>query len=230
MTSLDNALVAHYDVDGVRFEVYVDKEKAYEYKHGAKNDFGGILVVDEIFKDAKKGERHKNEALEKAFGTADPRKVAEIIIDKGELPLTTDQKRKLTEEKRKKVIAIILREAIDPRTKAPITPVRLENALGQVKVHIDPFKRAEEQVDAVVNVLKPVLPIKFEKIRVAVKIPAQHAQRCFGILKEYGVKKEEWMKTGALVAVLEIPAGLQPELYNKLNSMTHGDIETKILE
>lgn len=230
MGNLDDALIAHYDVDGVRFEVYVDKDKSYDFKFGAKSDFGGVLIADDIYKDAKKGDKHTNDMLSKAFGMVDPRNIAEIIVRKGELPITTVQRRKLMDEKVNKIKHIILRESIDPRTNAPHTIVRLNNAFEQVRVNIDPFKSAEEQVESVVVTLRPVLPIKFEKVRIAIKIPAEYAQRVYGNIKEFGLKKEQWTSTGALVAIIEIPGGMQPEVYSKLNSLTHGEVETKLME
>ncbi|MCC7552392.1 ribosome assembly factor SBDS [Candidatus Micrarchaeota archaeon] len=230
MVSLDNALIAHYDKDNVRFEIFVDAEKAYEFKEGKIKEVRQVLATDEIFKDAKNGERHKDESLIIAFGTTDPLQIAKQIITMGEVPLTTNLRRKLIEDKTNKIIAIILRESIDPRTKAPHTRVRLENALEQVKVHIDPFKSAEIQVDSVVDALKPVLPIKFKRIQIAVKVPAEYSQKSYGLLKEFGIKKEQWTNTGSLVVVIEIPAGIQMEFYDKINSFTHGNVETKVLE
>lgn len=230
MVSLDKALVAHYDKDNSRFEIFVDAEKAYEFREGKIKEIRQVLAADEIFKDAKKGERHKEETLIKYFGTTDPFEIAKQIITLGEVPVTTELRRKLAKEKEKKIIAIILRESIDPRTNAPHTKVRIENALEQVKIHIDPFKSAETQVDAVIDVLRPVLPIKFKKLKIAVKVPAEYAQKGYGILKEFGIKKEEWTKTGSLIVVVEIPAGIQMEFYNKINSFTHGNVETRVLE
>lgn len=230
MVSLDDALIAYYDKDNVRFEIFIDAEKAYEFKEGKIKEIRQVLVADEIFKDAKNGERHKDESLIIAFGTTDPLEIAKQIITLGEVPVNTNLRRKLIEDKTNKIIAIILRESIDPRTKAPHTRVRLENALEQVRVHIDPFKSAEAQVDSIVDILKPVLPIKFKRIQIAVKVSPEFSQKIYGLLKEFGIKKEQWTNTGYLIAVVEIPAGIQMEFYNKINSFTHGDVETKILE
>ncbi|MCD6279411.1 ribosome assembly factor SBDS [Candidatus Micrarchaeota archaeon] len=230
MSSLDKALLIHYDKGGYRFEIYVDKSLVYDYKEGKIPGISKILITDEIFKDARKGIRYDEKVLRSVFGTTDPYRIADEIIKHGEIPLTTDMRKKLIEEKKKKIISIILREAIDPRTKAPIPEVRLLNALEKVKIHIDPFKQPEIQVKDVVNALRPVLPIHFEKVKIAVKVPAEQATRVYGILKEYGIKKEEWTNTGSLIAVVEMPAGLQLEFYDRINKMTHGSVETKIIE
>ncbi len=229
MVSLDKSISAHMDIKGQRFEVIVDPDLAYMYKTGKKKEINNVLVIEEVFENFKKGERHKSADLQKAFGTTDVFEVAKIIFEKGELQLTTDQKRKMTDEKRKQIIATIAREAIDPRTQAPIPVLRLENALEQVRVNIDPFKSAESQVEDVVAVLRPILPIKFERIKIAVRISAEHAQRAYGTVKMYNLIKEEWGQGGSFMCVVEIPAGMQGEFYDKINKACSGQVETKIL-
>lgn len=230
MVSLEKAIIAHYDFGGKRFEILVDPDLAQAYKTGKKKEVANILAVEEVFKSARKGDRHKSSDIQKAFGTQDIMKITETILHKGEIQLTTEQKKKMLSEKKKKILAIIAREAVDPRTKAPHTLLRLENALEQAKVSIDPFKEAEAQVDDVVSAMKLIIPIRFEKAKIAVKVPPEHAQRIYGVFKEYGIKKEEWTSNGSLVVVVEIPAGIQGEFYDRINKMTGGNIETKKLE
>ncbi|MBN1170185.1 ribosome assembly factor SBDS, partial [Candidatus Micrarchaeota archaeon] len=183
MASLDKAIIASYEKEGKRFEIYVDPDAAYAYLEKSKKDLKNILVSDEVYEDAKKGDRAKASDLEKVFGTTDIMQILELIMKKGEVQLTTEQRRKKTEEKRKKIVAILLREAIDPRTKAPHTQIRLENAMEQAKIHVDPFKDEREQVDEIVKILRPILPMKFEKAKIAVKVPAAFAHKCYGTLK-----------------------------------------------
>jgi ribosome maturation protein SDO1 len=230
MTSLDKAIIASYEKGGKRFELYVDPDNAYAYVERKKPDLKNILVAEEVYSDAKKGERAKSSDVEKVFGTTDIMKILEFILKEGEVQLTTDQRRRKVEEKRKQVVAILLREAIDPRTNAPHTQVRIENAMEQARIHLDPFKDPRDQLEEVVKTLRPILPMKFEKINVAVKVPAVYAHKCYGTLKNYGIQKEEWTKGGDLIVVVKIFAGIQGEFYDKLNKMTTGQVETKVIE
>jgi len=230
MVSLDKAVVARYEFGGEHFEIFVDPDAAYLYKTGQKKDLANILVVEEVFKNARKGERHTAQALQKAFQTTDIMKIAEIILNKGDVPLTTEQRKALLEEKKKKIIAILARECIDPRTGAPHPPQRIEKALEEAKVHIDAFKDANAQIDDVLKALRLILPLKFEKVRIAVRVPAEHAPKVYGMLKEFNMTQEEWQSNGSLIAVLEMPAGLQPDFYNRLNKLTAGAAETRIIK
>lgn len=230
MVSLDKAIIASYDKEGKHFELYVDPTPAYQYLDGSRKDLRNMLVVDEVYENAKKGERAKSSSLQKAFGTTDITEILKIVLEKGSVQLTTEQRKKKVGEKRKQIIDMICREAIDVRTRAPIPPLRIENAMEEVRFHVDPFEDAKVQMEELLKKLRPLIPIKFEKVAVAVKIPPAYSHRSYGALKSYGIKKEQWLKDGHLIVVVEIPAGMHGELIDTVNKLTAGEAETKKIE
>ncbi|HIH49945.1 MAG: ribosome assembly factor SBDS [Candidatus Micrarchaeaceae archaeon] len=215
--------------DGNEFEIFVDADLAYEYITGKRSDPLTVLEAEDIFKDARKGERQSEEKIRKAFGTTELAKVAEAMLKHGEVPITTEQRNKLIEEKRKLIIEIIAKNSIDPRTNAPNPPLRIENAMREAKVSIDPFKGATEQIDDVVKKITMIMPIKFATVRMDVTIPAEYANRSYGTLKKYGLKSEKWLDNGSLNATLEFPAGMQTEFFDRINSATQGKAVVKII-
>ncbi|MEM0094755.1 MAG: ribosome assembly factor SBDS [Candidatus Micrarchaeaceae archaeon] len=223
-------VIAKYSVAGETFELLVDSELAYEYITGKRQDPLSVLESEEVFKDANKGERQSQEKIRKAFNTTDIAKVAEIILKKGNVPITTEQRNRMLDEKKKQIVAIIARNAIDPRTNTPHPPQRIENAMNEAKVAIDPFKSANEQIETVLKKINAILPIKFATAKIAVSIPAADANKCYSLLKQYGMTSENWLSDGSLSAIVEFPAGLQGEFFDKLNKLTHGEASTKIIE
>ena len=222
---------ARMTVGSEHFEILVKPNLALDYKLGKTVAVSQILAIDEIYADASKGTRASVEKLQKLFGTTDPVKVAEEIMRRGELQLTTEQRRHLVEEKRKSIIAFISRNCIDPRTGAPHPPLRIEQALGQIRLSIDPFKSAEEQSKDIIDMLRPLIPIKMEQMRVAVKIPAEYAAKAYGAVKSYGViSREEWQSDGSWAGTLEMPAGLYGPFIEKLGKLTQGTIQSKLLK
>lgn len=226
---MSKTVIAKYKFGGEEFEIFVDSDIAYEYINGKRTDPLQTLEVEEIFKDANKGERQTQDKIKKVFNTTDLQKVVETILKKGDVPLTTEQRNKLLEEKRKQIINIIATNSIDPRTSAPHTAQRIENAITQAKVQIDPFKSASEQVDEIVKKINMILPIKFATLSVEVEIAAQDANRCYGLLKRYGLKSESWQSNGSLKAQLQFPAGLREEFFEKINNMTKGTAVIKVM-
>ncbi len=229
MVKLEEAITAKYAYGGERFEVLVDPDLALELKKGKNVDFNELMAADAVFKDASKGEEQSPEAINKVFGTTDINEVAKQIILKGTVQLTTEQRREMREKRKREIIQIIVTNAINPQTNSPHPVQRIENAINEINPEIDPFKPAQDHLPAIMKELKKRIPISLEKLEIAIKIPAQFSGKAQPQLYHFKVKKEEWQSDGSLIAVVEIPAGLKNELLNKVNSITHGNCEVKVL-
>jgi len=222
--------VARLTKENEHFEILVKPNKALDYRNGKIPGISEVLAADIIFSDANKGTKVSEEAMKKAFKTLDPLKIADEIIKKGTLQLTTDQRRKMVEDKRRQVIDFISRQAVDPKTNLPHPPMRIENAMEQIRYPIDPYKSVEEQAKDIIKLLRPILPLKVEQVKVAVKIPAQYSSRAYGTIKTLGaIKREEWRGDGSWYGELELPAGAYASLLNKLGDATKGTGEAKII-
>ncbi len=212
------------------FEILVKPQQALDYKLGKQVPISQVLLIEEVYSDSSKGTRASEEKLQKYFGTTDPAMVAEEVMKSGELQLTTEQRRQLVEDKRRQIISIISRNAIDPRTGTPHPPLRIEQAMGQIRLSIDPYKSAEEQAKLVIEELRPILPLKIEQMRIAVKVFPEHAARAYNAFKSFGnVSREEWQSDGSLVAVIEMPAGMYGSFIEKIGKLTQGTIQAKVL-
>lgn len=223
--------LVRYQIGSEKFEIMVDPDKGLAYKRGEPGEVRNVLLVDTIFTDANKGEKASAEKLEKAFGTSDPLEVAEILFEKGIFQLNTQQRREMMEQKWRQIIHIISRTYVDPKTKLPHPPVRIENALEDVRVQIDPLKDAEEQVKDVVDALRHILPMSSDNIQIAIKVPAEYTGKSYGIAKDFGeIKRDEWQSDGSWIAVVELPAAMQVEMLEALGKATQGNIQSKIVK
>lgn len=215
--------VARHSHEGDKFEILVKPDPALEYKTGKRRDLSSVLVSDEIYTDAGKGTRASSEKMAKAFGTDDPAAVAEAIMKKGTLNLTTAQRRKMTEEKRRQIISIIAKTYVDPRSHLPHPPLRVEQAMKDARVSVDPQRGAEEQAKEVADSLRSVMPLKSESMELEITVPAQFASQSYSVLKAFGtLRGEQWQPDGSLKAILEIPAAQRPTVIDKLGSATRG--------
>jgi ribosome maturation protein SDO1 len=222
--------IARLTRENEHFEVLVKPQKALDYRNGKISSITEVLAAEIIFSDANKGTKVSEEAMDKAFKTIDALKIADEILKKGTLQLTTDQRRKMVEDKRKQIVDFISRQAVDPKTNLPHPPARIENAMEQIRYPIDPYKPIEEQAKDIVKLLRPILPLKIEQVTVAIRIPAEHSARAYGTIKTLGsIKREEWRGDGSWYGELELPAGSYASLLNKLGSVTKGSGEAKIV-
>ncbi len=215
--------------EGEHFEILVKPDPALDYRLGKIKAMSEVLVSDTIYSDANKGTKPSEDKLKKAFGTTDTLKIAETILRRGMLQLTTEQRRHMIEEKRKQIVFFITRQCVDPRTNLPHPPARIEQAMEQIHYPIEPFKETEEQAKEIIKLLRPVLPLKMEQVAVNVRIPPEYASKAYGSVKGFGtIKHEEWRADGSWFAVVEMPAGLYGPFLEKLGELTKGSAEAKI--
>ena len=232
MVDLDDAIVARLESHGERFEVLLDPKAMDLIKQGKDVDLADYLAVEDVFKDARKGTRPAESAMKEVFGdyAGDPIAVAKHIIEKGEVQMTAEQRRELLDAKRKRVIAYISANAINPQTKLPHPPLRIQLALEEGKYHVDAKRPFDKEVEEAMKVLRPLLPIRFEKRRVAIKLRGEDYGRCIEEISKFGlVDREEWTPDGSWIGMLEIPAGLITDLTNNLKNRTHGKAQIKLV-
>lgn len=230
MVRVEDAIVARYTEAGKIFELLVDPDLALKVKNGEQVNMDNLLAIDTVFKDAKKGFNASPAEINSVFGTQEIAEVAKIIITKGDVSLTTKQKKEILEEKRKAVIYEISKRAFNPQTKAPHPPLRIENAINEAKVHIDINKGVEEQVTEIVEKLKPLIPISIETIYVKIEIPSKYAGKAQAVLRKYEMSGETWNANGSLSIKIKLPAGMQNDLYNDVNNFTKGEATTEIVK
>lgn len=228
--------IARLRTHGERFEIVLNPKLSFEYRTNPEKrdelDMREILEIDEIFRDATKGERVTEESLEIAFGTHDIVEIAQEILIKGELQIAAQQRNELIDKKKKQIVAFIARNCVDPSSprKLPHPPNRIERAMKEAKVSIDVFRPAHEQAREIVNQLKTVLPIRMEQVTIAIRIPAEFTGSAYGVVKRFGdVSKEEWQKDGSWIGVITIPAGLEADFVDRIGSNTKGHAEIKTL-
>lgn len=223
-------VIARYEAKGHRFEVLVNPDLALKVKEGKEVNVNELLVGDIVYKDARKGLKASPEALREVFGTDNIEKVAVEIVRRGELQLTAEQRRAIIEAKKRRIINFISKNAVDPKTKLPIPPKRIELAMEQARVTIDPYRSVEAQAQEIVSKIARIIPIKIARALLSIIVPPQYSGRIYKLLSGLGdIKKSRWRSDGSLEVELEIPAGLQDEVIDKINKFTKGSASVKVL-
>tara|TARA_Y100000031_G_scaffold66859_1_gene74697 strand:- start:224 stop:925 length:702 start_codon:yes stop_codon:yes gene_type:complete len=231
MVTVEEAVIAKLKTHGQNFEVLVDCNNAIAVRENKQVNMKDVLAASKVFTDAKKGLEASESTMNQIFQTADAEEVAKQIILKGDIQLTAEYRNSLREKKRAQIINLIHRNGVDPTTHAPHPVTRIENALEEVKFHVDEFASVEEQLQEVIKKLKPIIPIRFEVKEIAVKIGPDYAGKAYSTVKKYGtILREEWQNNGYWVAVVEMPGGMETEFYEKVNGICHGEVEAKVLK
>ena len=233
MISLDEAVTARLESHGQRFEVLVDPDAALAIKRGEfEGDLEDVIAAEDVFENADRGDRPPEDSLEEVFGTTDPLEIIPEVIERGDIQITADQRREMQERKHRDLVNRITRNAVNPQMDdAPHPPERIESALEEAGFSVDPMEPVEDQVDDALDVLKPVIPIRFDTVTVAVQLPPDYAGSGQAQVREFGdLEREEWQPDGSWVGVVEFPAGMQNEFYDLVNEVSSGEAETRILK
>ena len=233
MISLEDAVTARLESHGARFEVLIDPDAALEIK---RDEFDGelaeVIAAEDVFEDASRGDRPAETDLEDVFDTTEPLAIIPEVIKRGEIQITAEQRREMQEQKRKQLINTIARNAVNPQMDdAPHPPERIERALEEAGFRIDPMEPVSEQVDEALEDLRPVIPIRFDEVTMAVQLPADYAGSGQAEVRQYGeLEREEWQSDGSWVGVVTFPAGLQNDFYDMVNELTSGTAETQVIK
>ena len=226
----EKSVIAKLRKNGKDFEILINPETAAQFRQGKSISLNDVLVIEEIYEDAKKGKRVSEHEMAKLFETDDVLEIAKIILKEGHVPLTEDMLKKEVEQKRKQIIDFIHKNTIDPNTKRPHPPARIETALSDAKVKIDPHKSALSQTQDVLAALRQYLPLKMETREIFVRVSAKYAHKTMILLKQHAkILIEKWETDGSLNATVELPAGAQEELETQLNNLSKGEVELKII-
>ena len=216
MVSLDDAVLARMEKGGKRYELLVDPNQVDEFKSDPQSiDLNQFLAMDEVFHDIRGGERPTAEAIENTFGTQDILEIAKTILDKGSIQLTTAQRKARVEQMRQQIVHEIHSMAVDPKTKSPHPKTRIELALDESRYSVDPFKRLDDQVKLAIEVLKPMIPLSFESVRLALRVPGSAYGSASRILRPY-LEKEQWLENGSWAGIIELPAGMKDVIIGKI--------------
>ncbi|PSP99223.1 ribosome assembly factor SBDS [Halobacteriales archaeon QS_5_70_17] len=233
MISLDEAVTARLESHGARFEVLVDPDAALAIKRGEfEGDLEDVIAAEDVFENASRGDRPAESDLEDVFGTTDPMEIIPEVIREGEIQITAEQRREMQEQKRRQLVDRITRNAVNPQMDdAPHPPERIERALEEAGFKVDPMEPVESQVDDALDDLRPIIPIRFDEIVMAVRVPADYAGSAQARIREFGeLEREEWQSDGSWVGVVRFPAGLQNDFYDLVNEVSSGEAETRVIK
>ena len=207
MVSLDDAVLARLEKGGSRYEILVDPELVETWKADPNSvELSDLLAIDEVWSDAKAGDRPTSDALERVFGSTD----LSTCVDK-----TTAQRRQMVDERMKQIVNEIAMTATDPKTKLPHPPTRIENALQEARFKADPFLSVERQVKDAVSILKPIIPLQFITIKLAFKVPGKDYGGVSNLLRD-SMQKDQWLPDGSWACVIEVPGGMKNEIISRV--------------
>lgn len=148
----DHSLIIKLAKGGHKWQIFVDRREYDAFMEGKKT-IRDISMGDVV--GTESGDKVTDAVLESVFGTADVWKCMEQIAKEGEPQYSVQDRREMTEKKRKQIIEYINKTYIDGKTKLPHPIARIDNGMKTIKgLKIDLNQPVAKQGDDIVKQLK----------------------------------------------------------------------------
>ena len=208
---LTNIAVVRLKKHGVRFEIACYKNTVGAWRDGFEKDIDNVLQTTQIYNNVSKGIFAKEEDLLKAFGSADEKVVAKLILETGEVQVSDKERKNTFDNIFRDAVNVLVDKCVNPETNRPYPPGMIERALREVHFQVDPTKSAKQQALAALPRLRKVFPIKRAAMRFRFTVPdKERAQATLDMLLGEGATIEE--QTGS-----EIVCTADPSVYRTLD-------------
>lgn len=216
---------------GKRLELIVNPEKAWLYKQGEDVPLEDICEGFTIFENISKGLKASEEDLKDIFGVDDEKEIAKLMIERGELLITQEQRNKFLKEKRDEILEYLVSHAVNPKTKNPQPIARIEKAMEDAGVRIDRNEPAPDQARRIIKEIQSILPITIETATIEYIIPAKDTGKLYGLIQGSGeVLKEDWGNDGTLTLLSKVPAGLVGANLEKISDVSKGRVRSTVID
>ena len=181
------------------------------WRDGFEKDIDNVLQTTQIYNNVSKGIFAKEEDLLKAFGSADEKVVAKLILETGEVQVSDKERKNTFDNIFRDAVNVLVDKCVNPETNRPYPPGMIERALREVHFQVDPTKSAKQQALAALPRLRKVFPIKRAAMRFRFTVPdKERAQATLDMLLGEGATIEE--QTGS-----EIVCTADPSVYRTLD-------------
>jgi len=209
------------------FEIATNLGSVLKYRDG-KIGWDKVAFTDEIFKNLAKGERATRDELKQAFGTDNVQECLKKIVDRGDLQLTTQERKEKVEQKRAEIVTYIHKYYINPKTNTPHPVVRIENALETLKFRVDSDLPAERQAIDIIKKLPEIMPIKRSDMHATLTVSLQFVGQIIGIVQQWAKLIRESYTSESCIMELSVIPGDYDNLLSELNKATKGEYEFEI--
>eukprot|EP01095_Lingulamoeba_sp_RSL-Kostka_P010206 TRINITY_DN3635_c1_g1_i1.p1 TRINITY_DN3635_c1_g1~~TRINITY_DN3635_c1_g1_i1.p1 ORF type:complete len:260 (+),score=83.05 TRINITY_DN3635_c1_g1_i1:75-854(+) len=222
-----NYQLVRYKVNRNNFEVMVNPGAVMKYRKKTITDIQEVIYSDVIYKNQSKAEQASEADLSQGFETEDVMACIEIILQKGEVQLTSAERKAKVEKKRLEIINFIHQNYVDPASKKPIPVVRIENALETMKFKPDGNIPTDKQLAKLLKKLPEYIPLKKMIMSGALTIPNKYIGQAQNVVHKYcETGKESW--GNAWTVEVSIVPGVYDNFIRDISSATQGEFNFNI--
>ncbi|GJD05909.1 Ribosome maturation protein SDO1 [Galdieria sulphuraria] len=199
-----------------------------KYRKGEIKSLEDVLLSDTIFTSYAKREKAGTNELKAAFQTDSLQSCVETILQKGEVQISSAERKEKLEKRKKEIVNFIHKYYIDPAKKLPHPMSRIENALEECKIRVDADIPVERQIPDIVSKLVNVIPLKKTTLEGQLKVPHSSIGAASSVIAKYvTVERESYSSHGCTYDIGIIP-GEYDLFMSEINRVTKGNFEFNV--
>lgn len=149
-----NVAIVRLKKGGKRFEIACYKNKVIEWRAKITTDIDEVLQTPTIFTNVSKGIAAKKDELKKCFGTLDEQQIVFTILDKGEMQVSGEERKRQLDTLFRDIATIVAEKCVNPDTQRPLTVSMVEKAMRDIHYSVKPSRNAKQQALDVIRLLK----------------------------------------------------------------------------
>ena len=171
---LTNVAYVRLRKNNKRFEIACYRNKVLNYRTKIETDLSEVLQIDSIFTNVSKGLLASAKDLMETFGTSDTNTVCRIILEKGELQVSEEERASLYDSTFRDIASLVADKAVNPDNNRPYTVSMIQNAMKQIHYSVNVSKSTKSQALDVIKRLKSVMAIARAAMLLRIIFPLIH--------------------------------------------------------
>lgn len=176
-----------------------------------------------IFKDATKGDSYTDFELIKIFGSSNIDECMKIIVMEGDLQLTLADRKRKTEELKRKIVNEIHKYYLDPKTMKSHSIKLLESSIEKTKVTLSLDRPIKHQIEDIVEKLQSFIPIRKSVMEGILIIPNECVIEAQATISKFADEESKKYTDGTCEIHISVIPGFYDEFMNDINNITKGE-------
>eukprot|EP00871_Galdieria_phlegrea_P000851 jgi/Galph1/1767/GphlegSOOS_G447.1 len=218
-------MLVRYKVGKTTFELVTKEGSVNKYRKGEIKSLDDVLLAETVFTSYARKEKASSSELSAAFETDSLRECIETILHKGDVQVSSAERKEKLEQRRREIVNFIHKYYVDPSKKLPHPVSRIENALEEAKVRIDADVPAERQIPDIITKLIDIIHLKKMTMEGQLFIPHSYIGAASGILAKYvTIDRESYSSKGCTYDIAIVP-GEYDLFMSDINRVTKGEYQ-----
>lgn len=230
---LTNVSIVRLKIDKGRFEICCYPNKVQDYRDKKEKDIDEVLQINQIYKNAIKGEVIPKRQLEETFPNMKKSEIIKLILEKGEIQLGDKERENEASNLKKYIATIIVEKTYDTSNGLPFPMEIIIKVLDDIHFSVHDGENAKKQAMRAIKEIQDKKALSIERRMLQLKFCVRNAEKCaenqeklLNFLKEI---EAEIINNNLDNKNFEVVCNIKPSFYREILNKFNKDFNILIL-